>query len=98
MKVERVGTLLSFVENKKNYYACFPYVIQSCIIIQELKRQLWESGEICDNESLMISERVNKAKCNAIETHKAFVTKTLRQNKNHTVESVVSSIYNVIFE
>lgn len=97
MSVKRLEKLLSFIQEPKNYLTGFPYVIESCAIAMELKRQLWEAGEIGDNESLAISEKIQKAKRNAIETHKTFVINRLKQNKNHTIETIVSSIYDVIF-
>ena len=95
--IERLNYLLTFLEDRKNYFSGFSHVMKNSVLALELKSQLWDAGEIGDNESLAISNRIEKARCNAIETHKAFVIKTLRNNPNHTVESIVNSIYNEIF-
>ena len=95
--INHLNKLLNFIENKENYLTGFSHVIKFCIVAREVKIFLWDAGELGDNENLDISERIETAYRNAIETHKKHVISILRKNPNHTVETIVSSIYHEIF-
>lgn len=89
---------LNYIEDEKNYYAGFGSVIRQCHVAREMKIQLWDDGVIGDNESLALSERIDKAYRTAIDVHKKWVINVLSESSSkHTIETLVSSIYHDIF-
>ena len=97
-EIKSLETVLNYIEDEKNYFAGFGYVIRQCHVAREIKTQLWEDGQIGDNESIFISERIERAYRKAIETHKNWVIRVLSESKSqHTIETLVSTIYHDIF-
>lgn len=96
--VKNLEHSLKYIEDEKNYYAGFGSVIRQCIVAREMKIQLWDAGEIEDNENLALSERIENAYRKAVEIHKKWVIKVLSDSaSSHTIETVVSSVYHDIF-
>lgn len=96
-KIKQLLSMLSFIENEENYYAMFSYVLQSAERCTQELQNLLNAGIITFEEKSNYSSRVDAAKRKAIETHLAWTVKRLSENKNHTVETVVYSVYNDIF-
>ena len=92
--LEQFKKSLKFIENKQNYYAGFWAVMEHCVLAFYLKNKLWDSGVIGDNELHYYTERIQLAREEAIQTHKEYTIKVLKENEErHTIESVVSSVY-----
>lgn len=96
--LDELKDAMSFIEDKTNYYSMFKHVIESCVIARTITLSLWNVSKISDLELHDYTQRINKARQKAITTHKKLVLKRLRENERyHTVESIVESIYDVIF-
>ena len=96
--VRNLEHVLNFIEDEKNYYSGFGYVVRQCHVAREMKLQLWDDGIIGDNESLALSDRIDKAYRTAIDVHKKWVINILSKSAtNHTIETLVSTIYHDIF-
>ena len=96
--LEELNEALSFVENEKNYFSKFRHVIETCINANAFVIELWNVSKISDVELHNYKQRINIAKQTAIKTHKNWVLKRLLQNDRHTMESIVESIYNDLFD
>lgn len=89
---------LEFIENEKNYYACFSYVVSRYHVAKEMKNQLFFAGELLPNEAFNISQRLDIAYNKAIKMHKDWVVRMVKPNESkHTVETLVSTVYHDIF-
>lgn len=98
-KIKDLNKMMKFIENEQHYYAAFYYVARLCVIARDRKTLLWNEGVISDNENLNYSERIERAYKKAVQTHKNWVIKRLQQSSaEHTVETIVSTIYNDIFQ
>ena len=98
-ELEELTNAMAFIENKENYYALFRHVIKSCTIAEVVASALWNASIITDAEKLDYSARINVARKTAIARHKGWVLRRLEHSQSeHTMESLVSTIYNVIFE
>lgn len=97
MTIQELDVAIAFIENNENYYTGFRHVIETCASARTMKSELWNIGEITDSESLSYSERISKAREQAIKTHQEWVIKLLKASQTvHTVESLASTIYNLI--
>lgn len=94
---KHLNKLLNFIENKEFYLTGFRHVVQYCAVAREMNNFLWDAGEIGDNERLAISQRIESAYRSAIEIFKKHVVSVLSKNPNHTIETIVSSIFYDIF-
>ena len=98
-KVEELEEIIKMIEDKNNYYALFGHIIKYCAVAKDRKTQLWNEGYIGDTDSLVYTVRIDRAYFDAIETHKKWVIKRLSQTASeHTIETLVSTIYNDIFD
>ncbi len=97
-QVKDLNKLLEFIEDENHYYALFGKVIESCHRAKVIKLELWNSGVIEDNESLTATMRIDRAYSKAIDVHKKWVIKRLQNSTaEHTIETLVCTIYNDIF-
>lgn len=96
-ETEQLHQMLKFIEDENDYYAMFSYVLQSAERCTQELQNLLNAGIITFEEKNNYSSRVDAAKRKAIESHLAWTVKRLSENKNHTVETVVYSVYNDIF-
>lgn len=89
---------LTVIENKKNYYAMFGIVLDFCAEAKLLNYILFNSDEITDEEFRNNVSRIHAARELAIVTHGKWVAERLEKSKTqHTVKSLVSSIYSDIY-
>lgn len=95
--IEQLHRLLGFIENEDNYYAMFSHVLQSSERCTQELQSLLHDDVITSEAYNTYSSRVEAAKRKAIATHVDWTVKRLSENKNHTVETVVYSVYNDIF-
>ena len=97
-ELEELTNAMAFIENKENYYACFKHVIKTCTVAEVVASALWNAGVITDAEKLGYSSRINYARETAIGRHRNWVIRRLEHSQSqHTIESLVSTIYNDIF-
>ena len=96
--VKDLKNAVEYIENEKNYFACFPYVVSRYHVAKEMKNQLFFAGELLPNEMLDISQRLDIAYTKAIKKHKEWLIKVLKPNESkHTVETLVSTVYHDLF-
>ena len=89
---------LKFIENEENYYAGFWAVIEHCILAMYLKNILWDNGVIGDNELHYYTQKIQLARQKAIEKHRDFTIRILKENeRKHSIETVVNSVYADVF-
>ena len=90
---------MAFIENKENYYVGFKHVLKTCTVAEVVSTALWNAGIITDVEKLNYSSRINVARQTAIARHKGWVLRRLEHSQSkHTMESLVSTIYNALFD
>lgn len=95
---EELKNALKFIEDERNYYAGFRHVIETCVSARVIKTALWNVGIITDAENLSISARIEAARTEAINIHKGYIVGILQKKESsHTVETIVSSVYNDFF-
>ncbi len=95
--LDELNGAIAFIEDESNYYSMFRHVINSCVTANTIVLALWNVSQISDIDLHNYRQRINVARQNAIEKHKNFVLRRLMKNDNHTIESVVESVYNDIF-
>lgn len=96
--IDELNEAINFIENEKNYYSMFKHVITSCAYARLTALELWNFSKISDIDLHSYIQKIEMARQKAIITHKKWVLKRLRENERyHTVESIVNSIYDVIF-
>lgn len=89
---------LKFIEDKKNYYAMFRGVMDNCAEARRLNLTCFNSDEITDEEFRNNVSRIHAARELAIVTHGKWVAERLEKSKTqHTVKSLVSSVYSDIY-
>lgn len=97
-RLKDLEKMVTFIENRDNYYAGFRHVMQFCSMAKEKNSMLWNDGVIGDLEKLRFSRRIDIAKQNAIEIHRTWTIDVLKNSRsNHTIESIVHTIYNDVF-
>lgn len=91
-------SILSFIENKENYFAMIGSVIDSCSASIVLNRVLFNS-KVIDNETFrQNADRIYTAKKIAITTHEHWVIDFLEKSPTqHNIKSLVSSVYVDLF-
>ncbi len=95
----RLNNLIAFIENKDNYFAMFGHVIESCSAANEINRLVWDIGHISDACFMDNNERISKSKTEAIKAHLDLTIRYLEKSETkHTVKSLVSTIYNDIYQ
>ncbi len=98
-ELKELKTALKFIEDKKNYYAGFRWVMEACERAHVINTALWNAGKISDDEKLAYSGRIRIAKATAVNQHKEWVMRRIKENASrHTIESIVSTIYSAIFD
>ena len=92
-ELKELETALKFIEDNSHYYSGFRHVVETCIVATELKKALWNCGEITDEEMSAISRRIEFARKAAIDTHKEWVVKMLKHSETqHTVQSLCAKV------
>ena len=95
---DQLKAAISFIEDEKNYYAGFRHVMECCISARVISTTLWNAGIITDTEKLAYSSRIEAAKTEAIKVHERYIVAILkRSEEQHTVETIVSSVYHDFF-
>lgn len=89
--------MLKRLENKEDYYAMFPYVLENSFRCKENLRSRLADKKISLEEYSAYSQRIETAIRNAIQIHLEWTIKRLSKNENHTVETIACSIYNDVF-
>ncbi len=98
-EIKELETALEFIENEQNYYAGFKWVIETCARADVVNTALWNVSKISDEQKLFNSERIRCAKGKAVNKHREWAIRRLKESESkHTVESIVSSVYNAIFD
>ncbi len=96
--INQLKACLKFIENAKNYFSMFRYVIDYCSTAEFANRILFEAEAISDSEFTENVKRIQEAKRNAIKTHLEWTVRTLEQsNTPHTVRSLTYSVYSDVF-
>ncbi len=96
--LDELKEAISFIENKTNYYSMFKHVINTCANARLTALELWNVSQISDIELHNYIQKIEMARQEAIITHKKFVLKRLKENERyHSMESIVETIYDVIF-
>lgn len=104
---KEIENALNHIENEENYYAMFKFVIKQCDYALGLKdivfRFMIFENTMYDAENWVLdySDRIKRAKQNAINTHKEWVTKfynTRLKKENIEIERLICAIYNDIFD
>lgn len=90
---------LSIIEDKKNYYAGFPFIMKLCNEADFICSMLAAEPDSRINDVMCYRARIHDARKLAIATHKDYVTKLLqRTSTKHTLETLIATVYNAIFE
>lgn len=95
--LRELNEAINFIENEKHYNSMFRHVMETCISANTIVIALWNVSQISDIELHNYKHRINIARQTAIKKHKNWVLKRLLQNDKHTMESIVESIYNDLF-
>lgn len=97
-RLEHLQNRLKFLEDKEDYYAMFSFVVANYFQCQEELRTLCYIEKIISHhENVDSLSRIEEAFKKAVQVHLEWTIKRLSENKNHTVETVVYSVYNDLF-
>lgn len=95
---ESLASAISMIEDTDNHYALFGSTLEMCGIAKERNRYLFQLDCISDEEYRDNIRRIEEAKKKMIVTHGKWVAQLLGKSKTeHTVQTLVSSIYHDIF-
>ncbi len=97
-RLERLQSRLKFLEDERNYYAMFSFVVANFFQCREELRTLCYIEKIISHhENVDYLSRIEEAFKKAVQVHLEWTIKRLSENNNHTVETVVYSVYNDLF-
>lgn len=98
-EIKELNDAMALIENKENYYVGFRHVLRACTSAEVISATLWNEGVLTDAQKFDYTRRINEAREMAIGRHKNWMIRRLeRSQTQHTVESLVSTIYNAIFD
>lgn len=97
-RLEHLQSRLKFLEDEEDYYAMFSFVVANYFQCrEELQTLLFTEKLISHHEYTGYLSRIEEAFKKAVHVHLEWTVKRLSENKNHTVETVVYSVYNDLF-
>lgn len=96
--VKHLGNLIEIIEEPKNIKGGSLYraLLKTCTVAEVMVLALYDSGELGDNEKLNLSERIEKAKEDIIETYKKEIRKILSVMTFRDTEMVIDAVFQLV--
>ena len=96
--IKTLNEFLGILENQaNNNVSMFKSFMQVCNLVDFMLTELWERGEIGDNEKLKLRIDLNTAREKMIALHKKSMKETLKVSQVKDVDALIDFIYNSIF-
>ena len=95
---KRLNEFLGIIKEPANNNASmFKSFMKVCDLVDFMLTELWERGEIGDNEKLNLKINLSTAREKMIELHKKAMKETLKVSQIKDIDTLIDIIYDAIF-